>query len=1017
MGGMTPTYAQPNFRIRSDDSQTLNADAGWEGALNANATIDAHKRFRIRFEVEETASNGGNNSFKLQVKKNAGSFVDAVFYDLIDVGTANTSTGNVWIGQSNQYADNDATTNVLSGSSRTFVAGDGCEDPVTGTINISNEHTEIEFTIVIPTYYDDGTPGRNVDGDTFEFRIVEGDGTVFTGTYNNPVITLNIPNNYIGGTFIESPLNAGPFVDSNNNMYYFMEYDELSADTVMLKSTDGGVTWAPQDESNNPTNNDLESVDIFQDGDTLHILHQYGDVVYHTFRMSDHPTNADTWGITDESVATGTTQLEQGCSIIVRSDGTIVGFYNNSDGTNERARYKIRSTGGTWGSENNLDSTASTSFLGSSAVLGASDKTHVFYKDHTNGDLYHKDLNSSDVLSSRQLVDGDAGTSTDYRLNFTNAVYYDDGGVEVICIAYIDASDTNLYARYLRDGTLQTRAAISDATVLANPVAMNSRMPVASLAVNGKTVYGIYTDLSSVDLYYASNDDEGGWGTPVEEADGVNADQIIANVITRSGTNYLAYVIEDTLTIGTITNGGASTPYSGYTGGSLYGEITLSAGPTTVSLAGSLSSSGTIKKKTKFSLAGSLSSAGTTIKKGFATLAGSLGSSGIVSTSKRATALLAGTLNSSGVVSTAATFRATLTGTLNSSGDLIKKALKKLAGTLNSSGTASGLKLGQLFFQTISGTLNSSGALSLSKRLSALVEGTLNSAGTIKKKTTSLLQGTLSSSGTIAKKAFALLDGSLGSSGTIKKKAFALLEGTLNSSGVQSGIKLGNLFFQTVSGTLNSSGVLSTSALFHQLLEGTLSSAGTISKKVANLLEGTLNSAGVLSRKISKILQGTLNSSGVQSGIKLGNLFFQTVTGTLNSSGALTLSKRFSQLLAGSLSSAGNLSRKTSKSIYGILTSSATISKQIGKNLQGVLNSAGTISKKSFLSLAGTLNLSGIISTVLNPLYNVLKRTLRFGLRREFGFTLLGRSWSMNFKDDESRSFNSLELPDQDENL
>jgi hypothetical protein len=46
-------HAEVHFWIRSDDSQALNADAGWEAALDANASMEAQKKFRIRFEIED----------------------------------------------------------------------------------------------------------------------------------------------------------------------------------------------------------------------------------------------------------------------------------------------------------------------------------------------------------------------------------------------------------------------------------------------------------------------------------------------------------------------------------------------------------------------------------------------------------------------------------------------------------------------------------------------------------------------------------------------------------------------------------------------------------------------------------------------------------------------------------------------------------------------------------------------------------------------------------------------------
>lgn len=53
--GVTPAQVRDDgaaaFRVRSDFTAGLNADAGWARALNEDVTIHADRPFRIRYEV------------------------------------------------------------------------------------------------------------------------------------------------------------------------------------------------------------------------------------------------------------------------------------------------------------------------------------------------------------------------------------------------------------------------------------------------------------------------------------------------------------------------------------------------------------------------------------------------------------------------------------------------------------------------------------------------------------------------------------------------------------------------------------------------------------------------------------------------------------------------------------------------------------------------------------------------------------------------------------------------------
>jgi hypothetical protein len=71
----------PTFRVRSEFSAALNADAGWAGGLNEPAAVQADRPFRIRFEMEASAGTSSVAGFRLQGRRNGGEWTDLEAHD------------------------------------------------------------------------------------------------------------------------------------------------------------------------------------------------------------------------------------------------------------------------------------------------------------------------------------------------------------------------------------------------------------------------------------------------------------------------------------------------------------------------------------------------------------------------------------------------------------------------------------------------------------------------------------------------------------------------------------------------------------------------------------------------------------------------------------------------------------------------------------------------------------------------------------------------------------------------
>lgn len=552
------SLAQPNFRIRSNAGVPLNADVGWAADLNNAATIDAEVPFRIRFEVEETDAGSFEGRFKLQWRKGVGAWMNAQDYDPPNA----SATEAVGIIESDQYVDGEETSDLLGASSARFVAGTGEEDNSTAQYALSNEHTEIEWTIVIHTFYDNAA--QNVGGDTFEFRVVHADGTAFQGPYNNPKITLNIPRGLIGGTYVENPNRIGPFADANGNLYAIIEPSETFNRFMVVKSADGGATWAEADGAHRPETNDLEGVDAVQVGDTLHISHLPNtQVVYHRFRMSAHPTDPDTWEITDERITSGIDQTDQATALAVRTDGTIVVFYRRSD-PQEIVKYKIRTVEGAWSPEYDLDDTITphdTTWV--TVVKGANDKVHIFYQDRDAPAIYHRSLDRANVLSRRTTISTEIGTGIHEQMSIVPPLYWDEHGVEKIIVGFKGADDRIYTSILTDDGLPSTPALASDLPV--DYGAGASRAPAASLAVDGATVYLHYADQDTGDIFRDRNSSGSGWGSDIEEIDSVTGHWLRSHVFTHGQVQGNGRVV------GYIWDNGSA----GYTGYIRYSEHQL----------------------------------------------------------------------------------------------------------------------------------------------------------------------------------------------------------------------------------------------------------------------------------------------------------------------------------------------------------------------------------------------------------------------------------------------------------
>lgn len=429
-------------------------------------------------------------------------------------------TPPVSIVSTDAYQDGDATIDLLPGAAGHFEAGVGISmSEHTPAWRGSGGHGEFEWPLVIRRFGDGAI--TNDDGDTFEFRMTDASGAV-AGNGRTPRLTLNVPDGHLGGTFVETPGRIGPWQAQNGDLYFIMEPAESDNLFMMVKSTDGGRSWQEVDGANRPQTGDLESVDGQEVNGTIYIVHQVTEAtLHHAFRTSDHPTNPDTWAVTDE-LATAVTARAQMASLAVRSDGSMVFFH-----LGDTIGYAVRSPSGEWSEEIVIGAAdGAPDLAGPQAVVGADDVVHLGYY-RMDGTIWYRRLLADGTLTDPSQLASGAGTTED------------DLGT-LLPLVYIPQSDTAVIIYRLDDGKLWERRVTGDAMPTA-PVQVTNRRVVqhavdsqqvgADAVADGETVHVLFIDETDRSIY--STHDRGGWQPPTLQVDNIEGSWVRGSVYVR----------------------------------------------------------------------------------------------------------------------------------------------------------------------------------------------------------------------------------------------------------------------------------------------------------------------------------------------------------------------------------------------------------------------------------------------------------------------------------------------------
>ncbi len=350
----------------------------------------------------------------------------------------------------------------------------------------------------------------------------------------------------------EACVHIGPFIDGNGNLYCVFEYQDLSPQPEVYKSTDGGATWAAMDHANAPAWSswgDLEGPQVVQGDQTLWIANHRNassvGVEHWAYRTSDHPTNPDTWNTAIREVVRNTsTTVDQCLSLERRSNGDEVVFYHDSGATDQIA-YQVKPSGGSWSAVSNI-SVASKKLTQAVCVRGASNLIHVFIKDSTDGSIRYYTFSTGNTPSSVATIATGLSTSAahDYAI-LARPVYINDSGTEKIYVAWVDSTGVlkgTMIVNGTPSGTIET---ISSTVVSVNPETTTSLSPVAFICAEGLKIHCLYADNATTDLWHTVRSAAGVWATPDEIIDGITCQYVNAAVYTRAGSTKLGILYSD----------------------------------------------------------------------------------------------------------------------------------------------------------------------------------------------------------------------------------------------------------------------------------------------------------------------------------------------------------------------------------------------------------------------------------------------------------------------------------------
>jgi hypothetical protein len=503
------------FRAAAD--QPLNAGDGWLAGPGTAAEQPVDQPFRLRIRIEAGSGHPVPRTFALQYRLNDGVWLPVT---VSDFPYPETATPPVAVVSTRAYADGTATEPLLGDPDAPFKPGAGMSlrraSPFWAGVETAGEWS---WPLVVRRYGDG--PVAIEDGDRITFRVIDDSGRALPADHP-PALTARLPEGHLGGTFIETPDRIGPWEAANGDLYFLMEPTETDNVFMVVKSTDRGATWHEVDGPNRPAAGDLEGVGSVLVGDTIHILHQTSDAVWHhAFRTSDNPEQPDTWALTDVEVATPPEPPIQAVSLTARPDGSLVGFYAGPGSL----LVAQGSADGSWNNLAEIRPGQPLSLSGPVALSDADGTVHLAYT-RSDGTAWYRRLLDDGTLTEPRLVSDRLGTEESDWIAFLPPTRDPQSGA--VSLIY-RTTDGTLKERILRNETMDTTVAVSNCRVVQN--AVDSDQVGADVVFRNDRRHLVFIDAETRNIWYTHTQRGGAWATPRVVVEGIHAQWVRGGIL------------------------------------------------------------------------------------------------------------------------------------------------------------------------------------------------------------------------------------------------------------------------------------------------------------------------------------------------------------------------------------------------------------------------------------------------------------------------------------------------------
>lgn len=496
---VAPSLSWLAYRVRSDASVTLNANAGWAAPENTATKLHYDSPFRLRVQVLASEVTADGHQISLQYRANDDAWKPVGYAHFPYPSLASPLLSII---KTDAYQSGDETTRLLGDATLDWDDGLGLSAEVATPVwRETGNALEWEWPLVVRRFSDG--PSFAEDGLSLDIRLVNGLGMPLAGV--EPLqLTLSAESGHLGGTFIETPGRIGPYQADNGSLYFFMEPTETDNRFMAMISTDYGNSWREVDGANRPDADDLEGVASARHGDVIHLIHQQSEeVFYHAFDLS--AGEAGQWLVNSESIAEPAEPPTQYADIVARQDGSLVTLYAGD----HKLFVQFRDVAGQWSAPREVDSRVAPDLSGPVMVTDEDCLITLAYTA-LNGQGFVRHLLADNTLSERQLLSADLGTRD-----------IDNGAIAPLLVDPVTGdsvivyreSSGRLYERRLSPaGRLSAPTLISDMAVVTGVV--DSEQVGADLIYHNGVLHLLFIEESTRAIYHAQSRDAGVWQQP-----------------------------------------------------------------------------------------------------------------------------------------------------------------------------------------------------------------------------------------------------------------------------------------------------------------------------------------------------------------------------------------------------------------------------------------------------------------------------------------------------------------------